>query len=161
MDDKLIEAVNIQISDEFESAHLYLSMSAYCEYNLNLTGFAHWMRKQYEEEISHGLRLFDYLINRLAKPSIRGSSSPKSDFGTPEKLFEVVLDNEENVTVLINQLYELAVTERDYALQVELQWFITEQVEEEKSVSGVLDSIRLIDGNKDGLLLIDRELAKR
>ena len=161
MKDKLIEAVNVQISDEFDSAHLYLSMSAYCEFNLNLPGFANWMRKQYEEEAAHGLRLFDYLVDRQVRPSIRGTGSPKADFGTPKELFEAVLANEENVTALINKLYELAVAEKDYALQIELQWFITEQVEEEKSAMDVLERIHLIDESKDGLLLIDRELANR
>ncbi len=161
MNDRLVDAINVQISDEFSSAHLYLSMAAHCEYFLYLPGFAHWMRTQYEEELSHGLRLFDYLISRQMKPVILSVAAPRTNFGSPEELFVDVLENEENVTKLIHELYELAVKENDYALQIELQWFIIEQVEEEKSVSDVLESIRMIDGSKEGLLLIDRELAQR
>lgn len=161
MKPKLIGAINVQISDEFDSAYLYLEMSSYCEYNLKLPGFAHWLRNQYEEEIAHGLRLFDYLTGRQVKPSVRGFEIPENDFGTPEEVFEAVLANEEMVTTLIDTLYELAMKENDYALQIELQWFITEQVEEEKSANDILDRIRMVDGSAASLLIIDAELAKR
>lgn len=161
MNQNLIKAVNVQISDEFDSAFLYLSMSVCCEGQLGLPGFAHWLRNQYEEELSHALRLIDYIQQRMMIPSIRGASIPNKDFGTPEHIFIAVLENEEMVTKLIHSLYELAVKEKDYALQVELQWFITEQVEEEKSASDILERIRMVSGSPDGLLRIDTELAKR
>lgn len=161
MKQKVLEAINVQISDEFDSAFLYLSMSIYCIGHLDLPGFAHWLLNQYEEERSHALRLIHYLQDRLMIPSIRGASAPNIDFGTPEELFIDVLENEKMVTQLINTLYEVAIDEKDYALQVELQWFITEQVEEEKSAADILERIRMVDGSSDGLLRIDRELAKR
>lgn len=159
MKQNVIKAMNVQISDEFDSAFLYLSMSVYCEGHLNLPGFAHWLRKQYEEELSHAARLFDFLIDRRTTPNVRGVGSPKSDFGSLEDVFEAVLKNEEMVTKLIHKLYEMALKENDYALQVELQWFIMEQVEEEKSASDILDRVKM--AADDGLLLIDSELAKR
>jgi len=161
MVEKLVQAINVQINDEFDSAFLYLAMAAYSEGELNLPGFAHWLRKQYEEELSHAARLFDFLIDRRATPSVRGVGSPKSDFGTPKDLFEAVLKNEEMVTKLIHKLYEMALKENDYALQVELQWFIVEQVEEEKSASDILDRVKIMVDASTGLLLIDSELAKR
>lgn len=161
MKQNLIKVMNVQISDEFDSAFLYLSMSVYCEGHLDLPGFAHWLRNQYEEELSHALRLIDYMQQRLMIPSIRGTNTPNIDFGTPEEVFIAVLENEEMVTTLINRLYEVALKEKDYALQVELQWFITEQVEEEKSAADILERIRRVSGSPDGLLLIDRELASR
>lgn len=160
MKQNVIKAMNVQISDEFDSAFLYLSMSVYCEGHLDLPGFAHWLRNQYEEELSHALRLIDYMQQRLMIPSIRGTNTPNIDFGTPEDVFIAVLENEEMVTTLINRLYEIAIKEKDYALQVELQWFITEQVEEERSASDILDRIRMVSA-ADGILLIDAELAKR
>ena len=161
MKQNLIKSMNVQISDEFDSAFLYLSMSVYCEGHLNLPGFAHWLRNQYEEELSHALRLIDYMQQRMMIPSIRGIGAPNIDFGTPEEVFIAVLENEEMVTKLIHNLYEMAIEEKDYALQVELQWFITEQVEEEHSASAILERIRRVDGSPDGLLLIDIELSKR
>lgn len=161
MNQKLIKAVNVQISDEFDSAFLYLSMSVCCGGRLGLPGFAHWLRNQYEEELSHALRFIDYMQQRMMIPSIRGVSIPEKDFGTAEHIFIAVLENEEMVTKLINSLYELSIKEKDYALQVELQWFITEQVEEEKSAADILEKIRMVSPNPIGLLHIDAELAKR
>jgi len=154
------EAINEQIRDEFHSAYTYLSMSAYCE-SINLPGFAHWLRQQYEEEIGHALRLFDFLGDRGGKVSLRTLDAPSSDFSSPLQLFETVLAHEQKVTGLIHELYALSVKENDYPTQVEMQWFITEQVEEEKTASDILEQLKLANGNNTAMLILDRELGSR
>src|SRR3990172_154522 len=125
------EAINEQIKNEFYSAFAYLSMSGYCEHK-NLAGFAHWLRLQYEEETAHALRLFDFLNDLRRKVDLRKLEKPPVEFSSQLELFEKVLAHEQKVTKMINDLYALSVKENDYPTQVEMQWFITEQVEEEK-----------------------------
>jgi len=157
---KVEEAINEQIRDEFHSAYSYLAMSAYCE-GINLPGFAHWLRQQYEEEIGHALRLFDFLGDRGGKVSLRTLDAPSSDFSSPLQLFEAVLAHEQKVTGLIHKLYALAVKENDYPTQVQMQWFITEQVEEEKTTGDILEQLKLANGNNTAMLILDRELGSR
>lgn len=152
------EAINSQIQKETYSAYLYLAMAADCEAK-NLKGFSNWLRVQYEEELSHAMKLFDYLSERGGQVSLREIQAPPAEFGTPLQLFEKVLAHEQYVTASINELYEIALANKDYATQVFLQWFITEQVEEEASASEVLEKIRMA-GDR-ALIYLDKELGKR
>ncbi|HEX9654171.1 MAG TPA: ferritin [bacterium] len=153
-------AINEQIKHEMDSAYLYLSMAAYCE-SKNLSGFAHWMRKQFEEEMGHALRLYDFVIDRGGRVLLNAIEKPTADFGAPAEIFKKVLEHEQKVTGLINKLYELAVKESDYPTQVELHWFIKEQVEEEKSASSILEQVKMVGEHGPALHRMDRILARR
>jgi ferritin len=154
------DAINEQIKNELYSAYLYLSMAAYCE-SINLPGFAHWMRRQYEEEVSHGLKFFDYLTERGARVTLKAIDQPPADFKSPLAMFQQTLEHEQKVTGLIEAIYALAVKENDYASQVELQWFIKEQVEEEKSASEILEQLKMMGEHAPSLIMMDRHLASR
>lgn len=154
------KALNYQIKAELDSAYVYLSMSAHCE-SMNLGGFAHWLRHQYEEEISHALRLFDFVHHRGGKVALQAVAKPAAEFGKPLVLFKQVLKHEQKVTALINKLYELSVKEKDYPTQIEMQWFITEQVEEENTASDIVEQLKLVGEHGASLHRMDRILAKR
>lgn len=156
----LQEAINEQIKNEIYSAYLYLSMSAYFEAH-NLPGFAHWMRVQYEEELGHALRLFDHVHDRGGRVILQAIPQPASDWKDALEVFAQVLEHEQRVTAMIHNLYETALAEKDYAAQVMLQWFIDEQVEEEKSASQILEQLRLVEGRGSALLMLDHRLGKR
>lgn len=158
---KLQDAINNQIQAEFYSAYLYLSMSAYAE-SKNLAGFAHWFRLQYQEETGHALKFIAYLQERGAEVELKQIDAPPAEFGTPLELFEQTLAHEEHVTSLIHQLYEIALDGKDYAAQIFLQWFITEQVEEEASATAVVERLKIIGDKSPGsILYLDKELGKR
>lgn len=152
--------INEQIKHEMDSAYLYLSMAAYCE-SKNLSGIAHWMRKQYEEEMGHAMRLYDFLIDRGGRVTLQAIDKPAAEFGTTVDLFKKVLEHEQKVTGLINKLYELAVKESDYPTQVELHWFIKEQVEEEKTAGSILEQLKMVGEHGPALHRMDRILARR
>jgi ferritin len=160
MDKKLIKAFNEQIKNELYSAYLYLSMAAYCE-NKNLPGFAHWMRVQAKEENTHGMKIFDFLVDRGEKVILEAIDQPPAEFSSAEEIFAKVLEHEKKVTGLINKLYALSKEADDNASQVFLHWFIDEQVEEEKNASQILETIKMIEGECVPLIMLDRELAKR
>ena len=153
-------AINDQIQAELQSAYVYLSMSAQFE-ELNFKGAAKWMRSQWQEEIAHGLKLFDFLLRRGGSPVLQQLDAPAVSFKTVQEAFEQALENEQRVTGLIHSLYELAVAEKDYSLQTLLHWFIDEQVEEEEAVEEIIQSLKLAGDTGEGLLLIDRELGQR
>lgn len=158
---KAIEkAINEQIRHEFSSAYVYLAMSAYFE-GQSLPGFATWTRLQAQEEIVHAMRLFDYMNDRGGSVQLHAVGEPPSDFKSPLDVFEQALEQERRVTGLIHELYELAVSEKDHATQVTLQWFINEQVEEEKTGSEIVERLRMVGDNLTGLLLLDSEMARR
>ncbi|HKJ32193.1 MAG TPA: ferritin [Balneolales bacterium] len=160
MKKNIVEAVNKQIQAEFESAYLYLAMSAYFE-TQNLKGFAHWMKIQWEEELQHALKFYNMLIDRDAKVELMTLAKPGNDFGSPQEVFKSALDHEKQVTGKINDLYDLALEEKDYPLQNLLQWFIDEQVEEENNARDIVDQLKLIGENGTGLYILDRELSQR
>jgi ferritin len=157
---KIQDAINEQIKNELYSAYLYLSMAAYAE-DANLPGIAHWMRLQYQEEVMHGLKFFDYVNERGGRVTLYALDQPPSEFKSPLDVFERTLEHEQKVTGLINSLYALAVEERDYATQMMLHWFIEEQVEEESTASGILETLKMIGDNSNALLMLDRELGQR
>jgi ferritin len=157
---KIEAAINEQINKELYSSYLYLSMSAYCEAE-NLPGFAHWMRAQAQEEVGHAMRFFDYVNARGGRAVLKAIEMPPPIWKSPLEMFEQVLEHERKVTGMINRLYELALTEKDYAAQIELQWFITEQVEEEESAGQVVDQLKRVGEQPMGLLMLDRQLGER
>jgi len=156
----LLDALNRQINHEFHSAYIYLSMSAYFE-SINYSGFAHWMKKQYEEEMEHGMKIYGYINERGGKVVLESIEKPTADFKSPLEIFTLAFKHEQKITGTINDLYELAVKEKDYPTQVMLHWFIQEQVEEEKSASEIIEQLKMVGEAPAGLLMLDRQLAAR
>jgi ferritin len=154
------DAMNEQIKNELYSAYLYLSMAAYCE-SINLKGFAHWMRVQHQEETGHAMRFFDFINDRGGRVTLQAIPQPPTEFKSPLDIFEQTLEHERKVTAMINKIYDLAVKEGDYASQALLQWFVTEQVEEEKSATEILEKLRLAGDRGSALLYLDHELGER
>ena len=157
---KLEDAINKHINAELYSAYLYLSMSAFCE-GINMGGFAHWMRVQHQEETSHALKLFDFVNDRDGRVELQAIQQPPTEFQSLLDVMEGTLEHERKVTSMINRLYELAVEESDYPAQVLLQWFISEQVEEEKAAGDIVEQLKLVDDDGAGLLILDARLAER
>ena len=153
-------AMNEQIKNELYSAYQYLAMSAHFE-SVNLPGFAQWMRVQSKEEIEHALKFYDLIQARRSRVLLQAIDQPVNEFGSPLKAFEQALAQEQKVTSQINELYELAVSEGDYASLTFLQWFVTEQIEEEKNVGDVVETLKMVGEQSEGLFLLDRELSKR
>jgi ferritin len=154
------DAMNEQIKNELYSAYQYLSMAAYCE-SVNLPGFAHWMRAQSREEMEHAMKFYDFILDRSGRVVLQAIDQPVVEFGSPLEVFEQVLEHEQKVTAMINELYGLAVRENDYASQTFLQWFVTEQVEEEKNAGDVVETLKMVGDTSEALFLLDRELGRR
>lgn len=157
---KIIEALNNQINKEFTAAYNYLALAVYFD-EQNLPGFAHWMRVHRSEEDSHGMRLYNFLLEHNAKVDLQPIEKPRSDFGSPVEVFEYILQHEHEVTTHVFELYELAMEEKAHTVKVELEWFITEQAEEEKVVNTILEQLRMVQSDPAGVLVLDRELAQR
>ena len=156
----LQDAINRQINSELFSAHLYLSMAAYFE-TISLTGFASWMKIQHQEETDHALRLFDYVNDRHGRVMLHAIEQPQIEFESPHSVMQRALEHEQAVTKMINSLYELAIAEKDYPSHVLLEWFVEEQVEEEKTLTDIVDHLNLIGKDGTGLLIIDERLGSR
>lgn len=154
------DAIGEQIKHEFYAAYLYLSMAGSFEV-ANLTGFASWMRKQAKEERDHALKLFDFLLDRGEQVRLQAIEAPPYAFRSPLDTFEQALEHEKEVTSLIHDLYDLAVHENDYPVQVMLNWFVAEQVEEEKSATEIVERLRMAGEDGAALLLLDREMGER
>jgi ferritin len=160
MNEKLLEEMNVQINKELYSAYLYLAMAAHFEEN-NLGGFAHWMEKQAGEELEHAMKFFGFLNEVGQKVDLMLIDKPVFDAGSPVKIFEQVLEHEVFVTKRIHLLYDLAVSNKEYPSEVFLQWFVSEQVEEERNATDILQSLRMVGDSGNAMLLIDRQLAAR
>lgn len=158
--DTVQKALNDQVKHEFYSAHIYLSMCAWFE-DQGLPGFAQWMRMQYEEELTHGTKIFDFIIDRDGKAMLDGIDAPPSEWKSPLDAFEAAYESEKAVSQSIDDLYRLADSENDHATKVMLQWFITEQVEEEASVKLVVDRLKLAGDDSSALLVLDEQLGTR
>ncbi len=156
----VIDAVNEQIKAEFESAYVYLAMSAKMEL-MSFPGFGQWLRIQWQEETAHALKLLEHLLHRDVEVDLQAIAKPQVTFKTPLEAFQEVLKHERYITKRIHDLYDLSVTEKDYPLQTLLQWFIDEQVEEEEAARGVLESLEMAGDSGPALLLLDRELGAR
>ena len=153
-------AINDQINAELESAYLYLSMSAWCA-SKNMGGAAKWMGMQAREEQEHALKLYEHVLDRGGKVTLQAIAQPRSDWGSLQELFQQVAEHEAHVTALITRLYEVACKENDYPAQIMLQWFITEQVEEEKNASDIIAQLDLIEAKGTAVLMLDKTLGKR
>ncbi len=157
---KLEVELNKQLNAELYSAYLYLSMSAYLSAN-NLSGFSNWMKVQFEEEQFHAMKLFQYILDRGGNVELETIDKPKSEWKDILDVFDNVLAHEQKVTILINNLVDVAMHEKDHATVNMLQWFVAEQVEEEATVSDLLDQLKLVEGKGSGLFMLDREAKQR
>jgi ferritin len=160
IDQKIQNAMNEQIKNEFFSAYLYLSMAAYFEQK-NLTGFAHWMRVQSQEEQEHALKFYDFIHDRGGKVTLLALEQPKSEWKSALDAFNDAYAHEQFITGTINKIYESALQEKDYPAQIMLQWFINEQVEEEKNASQIVEQLKLIEERGTAILMLDHQLSKR
>ncbi len=160
MNPNTITAINKQINEELFSSYLYLSMAAYFEAQ-NLKGFANWMRVQVKEENDHAMGFFNHILSRGAKVELTEILKPENKFKDVLSIFEMTLEHEKHITACISALYETAITEKDYAVQSLLKWYIDEQVEEEANAQELIDKIKLLGNKGDALFLLDRELSTR
>ena len=158
--EKIQRVLNEQINAEFYSAYLYLSMAAFFE-SQNLGGFANWMRVQTQEELAHGILLFNHLNQRGGIVKLTAIETPPTVWDSPLEVFEKAYAHEQKVTGLINRLVDVALSESDHASNIFLQWFVTEQVEEELNTSTIAHELKIAGDNTNSLFMIDRELAAR
>jgi ferritin len=156
----LQNAINGQIQHEFYSAYLYLSMSAHFE-TVHLPGCARWMRLQSQEEAAHAMKLFDFVLEREGRVVLQAIEQPPAQFKSPVTVFQQALEHERKVTGMIHRLYELAAKENDYATQVMLQWFIEEQVEEERSANDIMEQFKMIGDQPAALFILDKDVGAR
>ena len=156
----LENALNEQINAEFHSAYIYLSMSSYF-LSVGLGGYANWMRVQYQEELAHATRFFDYLNERGGRVTLSPIGEVQVDFSGIVDVFEKTLEHEQVVTGMIDHLMDLSIQQSDHATKSFLQWFVDEQVEEEANVGQILNNLKLINGEGQGLLMMDREMQTR
>jgi len=157
---KMQDAINDQIQAEYYSSYLYLAMSAYCE-EINMPGFAHWMRKQAEEEVEHAMKFYHYVVERGGRVVFGAIEQPQVDYDSILAVAEETLAHEQKVTSLIYQLYEVALEEKDYATQSLLKWYIDEQVEEEDNARTIVDQLKMVGGHTNGLIMLDKQLGAR
>jgi ferritin len=154
------DALNEQINKELFSSYLYLSMAAYFE-DKDLPGFANWMRVQADEEREHAMKFYDFTLECGGKVQLKVIDAPKTEWNSTLEVAEEVAAHEAKVTASIHALYELALKEKDYPTQVMLQWFITEQVEEEKNAAEIVASLKMIEAHETAVLQLDHRLSKR
>lgn len=156
---KIQEVLTNQINLEIYSAYLYLSMAAYFD-NLNLKGFAHWMKLQVQEETSHAMKIYDYLYDRRWQVKLTSIAAPPSVWDSPLSAMESAFAHEQTVTYKINSIMELAINLKDYATQSLLKWFVDEQVEEESSIDTIIQKLKLIEVDPKMILMLDAELGR-
>ena len=157
---RMQEALNAQIKHELESAYIYLSMAAYFE-SLGLEGMARWMRVQSGEEVEHAMKFFDHITERDGRVELFSLAQPEKEWASPLEAFKAAYEHEQFITGKINELMKIAADEQDHAAGILLQWFVTEQVEEEASTSHVVGMLKRIGDSGHGLLLLDHELGTR
>jgi ferritin len=158
--DVVQNAINRQINSELSASYTYLAMSAFCQ-RRNFLGCAHWLRIQSQEEYGHAMKLLDFLLARDGAVSLQTIEEPSVKFDSIAEVFEQALRQEEEVSRQIDNLYELAFNEKAFAAMVQLQWFLTEQVEEEKTAREIVAKFLLIGADPASLLDLDRELGAR
>lgn len=157
---KMEKALNDQINAEIWSAYLYLSMSAYFEAD-NLPGFANWMKIQWQEELSHANKIFDYVNERGGRVVLQPIAEVKTEWKDIIEVFEETFAHEKHVSALINNLVDIAIQEKDHATNNMLQWFVAEQVEEEATAEEILNHLKRINGFGHGIIMLDREMSQR
>lgn len=154
------KALNKQINAEIYSAYLYLSMASYFE-SANLKGFAHWMQIQAQEEMTHAMKFYNYIFGRGGRVVLSAVDAPPYQWDSPLAVFQFTLQHEQKVTGLINDLVDLALSEKDHATSNFLQWFVGEQVEEEASADEMVKKLKLVDDTHGGLFMLDKEVGQR
>ncbi|MEM7782939.1 MAG: ferritin [Planctomycetota bacterium] len=157
---KIQSALNKQLNQEMHSAYVYLAMAAEAD-KMGLPGFTNWFKMQYNEELSHADRFFNFILERDGEVFLDTIAKPEISVESPLSLFEKALDHEKHITSCIFKIKDLAKEESDHATDVFLEWFVSEQVEEEANTRGVIDQLKMVKDNANGLFLIDRELAGR
>jgi ferritin len=157
---KIQDAFNKQINEEIFSSYLYLSMSAYFE-SENLKGFANWMRVQAQEELVHAMKFFAFIADRGGQVILAGLKAPQTRWASPLAAFEAAYKHEQHITGRINDLVALSMKENDYASHTFLQWFVTEQVEEEASADEVVQKLKMVKSSPDALYMLDKEMGTR
>lgn len=157
---KMQNAFNEQIKFELESSYLYLSMSAYF-HSQNLDGMAQWMKSQSDEERQHAMKIYDHLVERGGCVQLTGLAEPKKNWNSPLEAFEDAYKHEQFITSRINALVKMARDEEDNPAGILLQWFVSEQVEEEASVSKIVETLKMIGSSGSGLVMLDHKLGKR
>jgi ferritin len=160
MNPRVVEAINRQINSELSASYAYLAMSAYCECQ-KFTGAARWLRLQSQEEHMHAMKLLDFVLARDRSVDLLAIEKPKSDFKSVSEVFDRALAQEQEVSRQIDALYETAFQEKAFAAVAELQWFLTEQVEEEKTAREIVAKFHMIGSDAASLLDLDRELGSR
>jgi ferritin len=160
IDKKVEELMNAQVTHELHAAHIYLSMSAYLE-EINMPGFAAWMRIQYNEEIGHAMRFYRHLIERGGRVKLDAIEAPPVDFASPLDVAEKALAHEKKVTGQINTIFAAAMEACDYASYSLLEWFVDEQVEEELNATTLIEQFKMVGDNKAALFMLDKELGQR
>jgi ferritin len=160
MNPTVFSAINEQINSEFKASYTYLAMAAFCD-RQKFLGAAKWLRFQSDEERQHGMKLFDFVLARDGNVELRTIDQPKAAYDSLSAVFEQALEHEQKVTVQINSLYELCFREKAFAEMTELQWFLTEQVEEEKVAREIVAKFRLVKNDPAAILDMDRELGTR
>lgn len=160
LSEKLQKAFNSQINAELYSSYFYLSISGYFE-SMNLKGFAHWMRVQAQEELAHAMKFHAFIYDRGGSVTLTAVDAPPKDFASPLAAFEDVLKHERKVTRLIYDLVDQAAAEKDHAAHSFLQWFVNEQVEEEAAATEVVEKLKMVGDNKNGLFMMDQVLGRR
>jgi len=154
------KSLNEQVKWELYSGYLYLGMAAYFQ-EAGLPGFAQWMRAQAQEELSHSIIFYNFILGRGGSIKLAAIDAPPVRYKNSLEVFEKTLEHERGVTARINKLVGQARKEEDFATDIFLQWFVTEQVEEEESVTDVINKLTLIKGDGKGLLMLDKELGAR
>lgn len=157
---KMEAALNEQLNKEIYSSYLYMSMSANSTH-IGLKGFANWFMVQYQEEIVHAMKFYDYINDQGSQVKLMAIDAPPTEFTSPLDMFEKTLKHEQFVTKRINDLVDLAINEKDHATNIFLQWFVTEQIEEEANDNDIIAKLKLVGKKGDALLMLDRELAAR
>jgi len=160
MHSDVLRAINVQINSEFNAWYQYLAMAAFCDRE-KFTGAARWLQAQSVEEYDHGMKLYNFLLKRNGVVELGTIEQPVREFESFGEVFERALQQEMRVTEQINSLYELCFKNKSFAEMTELQWFLTEQVEEEKSAREWVAKFRLVGDDPGSLLDLDRELGAR
>lgn len=160
MNAKIQDAFNEQLNAELYSGYLYLSMAAYFDAE-NLAGMANWMRVQAQEELNHAMKFFDFLNGRDGRVVLRQIDAPKTQWQSPLNAFQDALAHEEKITASINHLVDLSLEDKDHASNTFLQWFVTEQIEEESSVKSIVDKLKMVGDNPVATYMVDGQLGQR
>jgi ferritin len=160
LSEKMEEDLNGQVNAEMYSAYLYLSMESWFK-SKNLSGFANWMRVQAQEETTHAMKFYDFIDERGGRNFLKAIEGPATEWDSPLAVFEAVYEHEQKVTSLINDLVDLAIKEKDHATNNFLQWFVSEQVEEEASADEAVQKLKMVEKAPGGMFMLDREFGQR